>query len=94
MGHLLRYLKVNIKIFVKKIITILYTRIELKTFVMISSLIVGVLSGLASALLKNAVHFLEVEPKLYLSHHGISFILPFFPLNRNYTFGSCRHSYI
>jgi CIC family chloride channel protein len=76
----LRYIRINIKIFIKKIVAILYTKIELKTFVIISSLIVGVFSGLASALLKNAVHFLEVEPKLYFNHLGIGFLLPLFPL--------------
>jgi len=80
MSHFLKYLKVNVKIFIKNIINILYSRIELKTFVIISSLVVGVLSGLASALLKNLVHFLEVEPKLYFDHIGIGFILPIFPL--------------
>ena len=80
MSHFFRYLKINIKIFIKKILVFLYTKIELKTFVIISSLIVGVLSGLASALLKNAVHFLEVEPNIFLTHLGIDFILPFFPL--------------
>jgi chloride channel protein, CIC family len=80
MRHLLKYLKVNVKIFIKNIITILYSKIELKTFVIISSLIVGVLSGLASALLKNMVHFLETEPKVYLNQPGIGFILPVFPL--------------
>jgi CIC family chloride channel protein len=80
MTHLFRYLKINIKIIVKDIVRILYAKIDLKTFVILSSLIVGVLSGLASALLKIAVHFLEVEPKIYFNRIGIGFILPFFPL--------------
>lgn len=80
MNHLLKYLRINTKRTIKNIIAFLYTKIEPKTFVIISSLVVGVLSGLASALLKNIVHFLETEPKQYLNHYGIGFILPIFPL--------------
>ncbi|MGA7722352.1 MAG: chloride channel protein [Ignavibacteriaceae bacterium] len=80
MAHLFKYLQINIKIIIKNVVRFLYTKIELKTFVILSSLLVGVLSGLASALLKNAVHFLEVEPKIYFNNIGIGFILPFFPL--------------
>ena len=80
MRRFLRYFKINLKILIKKIITVLYSKIELKTFVIISSLIVGILSGFASALLKNAVRFLETEPKQYFDHLGIGFILPLFPL--------------
>ncbi|MDR3627900.1 MAG: chloride channel protein [Ignavibacteriaceae bacterium] len=80
MNHLLKYLRINTKRTIKNIIAFLYTKIEPKTFVIISSLVVGVLSGLASALLKNIVHFLETEPKQYVNHYGVGFILPIFPM--------------
>ncbi len=75
-----KYIEVNLKIFIKKLVEFLYSKIELRTFIIISSLVVGVLSGLASALLKNFVHFLETKPQVYFDKMGIGFILPFFPM--------------
>ncbi len=80
MLYKLKFLKVNLRIFVRKVISLIYSKVELRTFVILASLVVGVLSGLASALLKNMVHFLEVEPKYYFHLWGIGFLLPFTPL--------------
>jgi CIC family chloride channel protein len=80
MNRLLRYCRINFKIINKKIFSFLSTRIELRTFLIISSLVVGILSGLASELLKNFVKFLEEEPKVYLNHLNLGIILPFFPI--------------
>jgi CIC family chloride channel protein len=80
MNRFFKYLRINLKIIGRKLFIFLSSRIELRTFIIISSLIVGVLSGLASALLKNFVKFLEEEPKVYLNHLNLGIILPFFPL--------------
>ena len=80
MVKLLRYIEINNKIFFKKLVAFLYSKIELRTFIILSSLVVGILSGIASAVLKNFVHFLEEKPQIYFHQIGIGFILPFFPL--------------
>ncbi len=80
MSRSLRYIGLNLKIFFKKILKILRSKIELRTFIVLSSLAVGVFTGLASAVLKNFVHFLEEKPGGYFNHLGIGFILPFFPM--------------
>jgi len=80
MSYKLKFLKVNLRIFIRKFISFVYAKVELRTFIILASLVVGVISGLASALLKNIVHFLEVYPKIYFNHWGIGFLLPFTPL--------------
>jgi CIC family chloride channel protein len=80
MNRLFRYFRINLKIIGRKLFILLSSRIELRTFIIISSLVVGVLSGLASALLKNFVKFLEEEPKVYLNHLNLGIIFLFFPL--------------
>ncbi len=75
-----RYLKVNTRIITRKFISFLYSKVELKTFIILASLVVGILSGLASALLKNSVKYLEEEPKVLFHNLRISFLLPFTPL--------------
>ncbi len=80
MLHKFRYLKVNIRLIIRKLISFIYSKVELKTFIILASLVVGVLSGLVSALLKNSVKFLEDEPKVLFNNLGISFLLPFTPL--------------
>lgn len=80
MLHKFKYLKVNIRFITRKLISFIYSKVELKTFIILSSLVVGVLSGLGSALLKNSVKFLEEEPKVLFNNLGISFLLPFTPL--------------
>ena len=80
MGHFLRYISLNLKIFSRKTIKFLNEKIELRTFIVLSSLIVGILTGIASAILKDFVHFLEVKPEAFFNQHGIGFLLPFFPM--------------
>ena len=80
MNRLLRYCRINFEIINKKIFSFLSTRIELRTFLIISSLVVGILLGLASELLKNFVKLLEEESKVYLNHLNLGIILPFFPI--------------
>jgi CIC family chloride channel protein len=77
---LLKSLKINLKIIYRKTLMFLNNKIELRTFIIIASLIVGILTGIASAILKDFVQFLEEKPETYFNHLGIGFILPFFPL--------------
>ena len=80
MGYFLRYINLNFKIFYRKTIKFLNEKIELRTFIVLSSLVVGILTGIASAVLKDFVHFLEVTPGDYFNRYGIGFLLPFFPM--------------
>jgi len=80
MGYFFRYIGLNTKIFFRKAIKFLNEKIELRTFIVLASLIVGIITGIASAILKDFVHFLEVNPEAFLREHGIGFLLPFFPM--------------
>jgi chloride channel protein, CIC family len=80
MKRVLKYSELNLRIFFRKLIMLLRSKIELRTFGVIASLVVGVLTGVASAILKNFVAFLEEEPGTYLNHLGVGFLLPFFPM--------------
>jgi len=80
MRHIFKYLKINSRIYIRRLINLISSKVELRTFIILASLVVGILSGLASALLKNFVHFLEIEPKIYFDKWGIAFLLPFTPL--------------
>lgn len=75
-----KYLKVNSKIFIKKSLLFLKQRVEFKTFVILSSIVVGIISGLAAVLLKNIVHFIHNEPAKFFNDFGISYLLPLTPL--------------
>jgi hypothetical protein len=43
----------------EKIISFLKKKIEYKTFIVLASVVVGILSGLAAVLLKKLVHFFQ-----------------------------------
>ena len=64
----------------RKLVNILREKIDQKTFLIIACLIVGVISGLAAALLKKVVHFFQQEPKFLFDKLGIHFISHFTPL--------------
>ncbi len=64
----------------RKLVNILREKIDQKTFLIIACLIVGVISGLAAALLKKVVHFFQQEPKFLFDKFGIHFISHFTPL--------------
>lgn len=75
-----KYLKVNAKLVFKRSLYFLKTRIEFKTFVILTSIVVGIASGLSAVLLKNIVHFFHTEPTKFLNNLGLNFLLPFSPL--------------
>ncbi len=80
MNYYFRYLKVNLKLFTRKLLGFLRNRVEFKTFVILSSIVVGLASGLAAVLLKNIVHFIHYESPKFFNQNGISFLLPLTPL--------------
>jgi len=64
----------------KRFIFFFSKKIEYKTFIVLASMLVGILSGLAAVLLKNVVHFFQQEPRIFLDQLGLKFILPLTPL--------------
>ena len=80
MKFLFKYLKVNSKLLIKKSLLFLKLRVEFKTFVILLSIVVGIISGLAAVLLKNIVLFIHQEPPKIFSDLGINFLLPLTPL--------------
>ena len=80
MNYIFKYIDVNTRLFFRKLVAFLNSKIEPRTFMILASLIVGVLTGIAAAILKDFVGFLEEKPQIYFDHLGIGFILPFFPL--------------
>jgi len=53
---------------------------DLKSFVVIISIVVGIISGLLAVVLKKLVHFFQYEPAYYLNKYNLSFLLPITPL--------------
>jgi len=76
----LRYVKINFLILRKNTFRFLTNKIEPKTYILISSLVVGLLSGFAAVALKSVVHFFQRESKAVLDSIGTSFLIYFFPL--------------
>jgi len=70
----------NIKESIVRLIFFLKKKIEYKTFIVLASVIVGILSGLASVLLKKLVYFFQQEPRIFINELGLKFILPLTPL--------------
>ena len=75
-----KYLRVNFKHNLSSLIKFFKNKLGHKTFLVIASLIVGILSGLAAVLLKNLVHFFQSEPKSLLKNFEIQYLLPITPL--------------
>ena len=76
----IKYFKVNLKLILREVLTFLRQRVEFKTFIILSSIIVGIASGLAAVLLKNIVHFFQKEPTKFLNEIGFDYFLLFTPL--------------
>ncbi len=80
MNKQIKYLKVNSAHNFHNSVRFLKSRIGHKAFLILASLLVGILSGLAAITLKNLVHFFQKEPKLFLSKISLDFLLPATPL--------------
>lgn len=77
---LIKYLRVNSKLSIRNLLIFLRKQVEFKTFIILTSIFVGVASGLAAVILKRLVHFFQEEPKVFFNQFSIEFLLPFFPL--------------
>lgn len=80
MKFFLKYIKVISKYLIKKGLVFLRNKVEFKTFVILSSIVVGITSGLAAVILKWIVHFIHYEPIKLFNQLNLNFLLPFFPL--------------
>jgi len=76
----LRFLKINLLLIRKKLIFFIGNRIEPKTFILLSSLVVGLLSGFAAVALKSVVHFVQHESRTILDWIGAPILIYLFPL--------------
>lgn len=70
----------NIKLLFKRLISYLQQKAQLKTIIVLASLVVGILSSVAAVLLKNIVHFFQEEPSVFFINNGLSWLIPFTPL--------------
>lgn len=80
MSFAARYIRISLKLLFKRTLKFLNDKVELKTFIILASLFVGIISGLAAVLLKTIVHFFQTEPRIFFTKNGIDFLLPFTPL--------------
>lgn len=80
MIRLSKFIKINASYYTRELLSFLKEKIELKTFIILSSLLVGVLSGLAAVFLKKMVHLFQEEPKYFSKVFNLEFLLPFTPL--------------
>ncbi len=76
----LKYLKTNRKLLIRNLISFLRQRIEFKTFIVLLSIIIGTMSGLAAVALKHVVNFFHHEPQVFIKNSGLDFLLPITPL--------------
>ncbi len=80
MIQLTKSIVIKVKQSLNRAISFLSNKIEYKTFIVLASMLVGILSGLAAVLLKKVVHFFQQEPRIFLDQLGLKFILPLTPL--------------
>jgi chloride channel protein, CIC family len=64
----------------EKISSLIRLKLELKTIILLASLIVGILSSIAAVILKNLVHFFQEEPRIFFENNNLEWLLPFTPL--------------
>ena len=76
----IKYFRVNLKLYARKVLIFLRQRIEFKTFIILSSIAVGITSGLAAVALKNIVHFFQQEPTKLFQEVGLDYFIPLTPL--------------
>lgn len=80
MKHLLRYSKINLYLIKNKLFHLLFSKTDKKTFILISSAIVGVFASLGAVTLKSAVHFFQNESKYIFDILNIPFLYFFLPM--------------
>jgi CIC family chloride channel protein len=76
----LRFFKINLLLIREKIVSLIENRVEQKTFILFSSLIVGLLACFAAVVLKSVVHFFQHESRTILELIGAPLLIYLFPL--------------
>jgi chloride channel protein, CIC family len=75
----LKLLTIRIKVFFKRFFSFLRANIEQKTYIILTSLVVGIAAGLAAVLLKHLVTFFQEEPAYFfdkLNIHIFPYVSP------------------
>ena len=80
MRHFIRYLRINFLLILNKTTYYIGKKIEPKTFILLSSLVVGILSCLAAVALKSVVHFFQHESRNLLNMIAAPALIYLFPL--------------
>lgn len=75
-----RYIKIFLYLLKKRTITFLNNRIDKKTFILLSSAVVGVFASLGAVVLKTVVHFFQIQSKNFFNQIGIPSLFIFLPL--------------
>lgn len=75
-----KFIKIYFYLLKKRSIAFLNNKIDKKTFILISSAVVGIFSSLGAVLLKNVVHFFQTQSKYFFNQIGIPTIFIFLPL--------------
>jgi chloride channel protein, CIC family len=76
----IRLNKIRFLLIRKKVLSYVGTHIEPKTFILLSSLVVGLLSCLAAVTLKSIVHFFQHQSRSILESIGTPILINIFPI--------------
>ena len=76
----LNKLKLNLQILHRKVVSFATRRIDSKTIILLSSIVVGLLSGFSAVVLKSLVHYIQNDTKYLLEIVDAYFISFFLPL--------------
>jgi chloride channel protein, CIC family len=70
----------KIRLASRKAFNFLRIKLQLKTIILLASLLVGIVSSFAAVLLKNLVEFFQQEPRHFFENNNLEWLLPFTPL--------------
>lgn len=77
---MLRSLKVNFKIITNRLLKWRLRNIGNKTFLIITSVVIGIVSGLSAVLLKQFVHFIQWALEFNIDKHSQNYLFLIYPL--------------
>lgn len=75
-----RHIRVFLYLLKKRTIIFFNNRIDKKTFILISSAVVGIFASLGAVVLKTVVHFFQTQSKNFFNQIGIPTLFIFLPL--------------
>ena len=76
---MLRSLKINIKIYINKLLKWRLKNIGNRTFLIVTSVVIGIVTGLAAALLKQFVHLIQWLLRYNFDEHSQNYLFLVFP---------------